>query len=138
MVCMQAIVGVSERLFGTTPAFKVGAPKQFANFVGTAFAGLGALFLLLGPEHGVAYKWIGFFWLVGLCGATALNGVIDFCLGCVFFSLGIEFGIFPKSVYTLGANERPDITWTYGDLNKRLNEGAPKQGTKCASVAFST
>lgn len=41
------LVGVGERLWGTTARFRSGVPKQFAQFVGVVFSGLGALFLLL-------------------------------------------------------------------------------------------
>jgi hypothetical protein len=30
---------------------------------------------------------------------AALEGVFDFCLGCFFFGLGIDFGLIPASVY---------------------------------------
>jgi Domain of unknown function (DUF4395) len=78
---VQAAVGVIERFAHTEPRFCTGAPKQFANFVGVIFGGLATLFLFLALEHGAEFKWIGFFFTVGLVGATALNGFINYCLG---------------------------------------------------------
>jgi Domain of unknown function (DUF4395) len=40
------LVGIGERLFGTTAHFRGGVPKQFAQFIGVMFSGLGAAFLL--------------------------------------------------------------------------------------------
>ena len=76
-VHMQGCVGIGERLIkGCKPKFVTGAPKQFASSVGVLFSGLSALFLLLAPEHGRAFKWIGVFWIVGLMGAVGLNGAL--------------------------------------------------------------
>lgn len=119
---------------GCKPKFVTGAPKQFASSVGIMFSGLAALFLLLAPEHGLAFKWIGVFWLVGLLGAVALNGFVDFCLGCVFFAWGIRFKVFPKTLYTVSISEKPDMKWTWADTNKRLNEGVATAGSKCAPL----
>ena len=119
---------------GGKPRFVTGAPKQFASAVGVLFSGLAALFFMLAPEHGVAFKWIGFFWAVGLLGAVALNGFVDFCLGCVFFALGIRFGVFPKTLYTRSITEKPDLKWTWADTNKRVAEGAPEAARKCAPL----
>jgi hypothetical protein len=125
-------VALSERFFGTEPKFLSGAPKQFAVIVGTVFAGLGCLFLFLAKEHGEGLLWLGVAFLICLAGAAGLNGLIDFCLGCVFFKLGIEYKVFPKTVYTRTINEKQDTKWTYADLHKRGASQEIIHGTKCA------
>ena len=63
-------------------------------------------------------------------------GFVDFCLGCVFFAWGIRFKVFPKSLYAVSISEKPDMKWTWNDTNKRLNEGAATEGSKCAATPW--
>lgn len=51
----------------------------------------------------------------GLLGAAALEGFCNFCLGCVFFGLGIRFGLIPKHVYRIFTNTKMETVegWKY-------------------------
>jgi len=65
-----------------TPIPRPGAPKQFASFCGTMFSGLGTAFYAAGnPTLGG-----GFLAVLALC--SGMEGAIDYCLGCTFFSIG--------------------------------------------------
>mmetsp|Transcript_45721 Transcript_45721/g.110786 ORF Transcript_45721/g.110786 Transcript_45721/m.110786 type:complete len:421 (+) Transcript_45721:47-1309(+) len=73
------------------PMPRMGRPKQFATCCGVMFSGLGSLaFLVPFPYHDV----VGSVLMSILCVASGMEGFLDFCVGCVFFRLGVIFGIF--------------------------------------------
>lgn len=65
-----------------TPIPRPGAPKQFASLCGTIFSGLGAAFYLSGKPV------VGGVFLAILAACSGMEGGLDFCLGCTFFSIG--------------------------------------------------
>ena len=42
------------------------------------------------------HEYVGAAFCAMLAGASGMEGFLDFCLGCVFFKIGIQLGIFPK------------------------------------------
>lgn len=76
-------------LIGSKP--RAGRPKQFAALCGTMFSFLGSLFYFLGFS---VSTYIGQGFMLGLAIASGMEGLIDFCLGCYFFKIGIQLGIF--------------------------------------------
>lgn len=73
------------------PNPRMGRPKQFATVCGVMFSGLGSLFYIVKfPGHDI----VGSVFMGGLAVATFMEGFLDFCVGCVFFHLGIKLGIF--------------------------------------------
>ena len=52
-----------------------------------------------------------------------MEGFADFCLGCVFYGLGIDFGLLPKSTYRIHTATRQETveSWDY----QNLDSGAP-------------
>jgi hypothetical protein len=67
-----------------------GRPKQFACMCGLIFSLLGATFYAAG------FPIVGSIFIAGLAAASGMEGFLDFCLGCVFFRIGIQCGIIPK------------------------------------------
>jgi glutaredoxin 3 len=75
------------------PNIRMGRPKQFATCCGIIFSWLGSLcYLVTFPGHDIA----GSVYMGGLAGATFMEGFLDFCVGCVFFRIGIKLGIFKR------------------------------------------
>ena len=72
------------------PEPRAGRPKQFASMCGLMFSLLGALFYFF------ELPIVGSIWIAGLAVASGMEGFLDFCLGCVFFRIGIQLGIIPK------------------------------------------
>jgi hypothetical protein len=73
------------------PKPRMGRPKQFATCCGIIFSWLGSLFYLVHfPGHDI----VGSVFMGGLAGAAFMEGFLDFCVGCVFFRIGIKVGIF--------------------------------------------
>jgi glutaredoxin 3 len=73
------------------PNPRMGRPKQFACCCGIIFSWLGSLFYLVTfPGHDI----VGSVFMGGLAGATFMEGFLDFCVGCVFFRIGVKLGIF--------------------------------------------
>ena len=75
------------------PKIRVGRPKQFASFCGFIFSFLGSLFFLLGFASSDI---VGSIFMGGLTLACGMEGFLDFCLGCVFFRIGIQLGLISK------------------------------------------
>lgn len=122
----QMIVAIME-LFGSRPRWIAGPPKQFASLCGIMFSGLAVIFFM------VAGKWsdyVGLAFTIGLAGATGMEGFLGFCLGCVFFSIGVDLGVFPANVYSVHLNSRAEAEYTWNENNKRLNEGEPQKRSK--------
>ena len=80
-------------LLAEEPKIRVGRPKQFAACCGFLFCLCGSLGYLI-PFPGHNYVGAGFY--AGLALASGMEGFLDFCLGCVFFRLGINLGLIPK------------------------------------------
>jgi len=76
------------------PKPRSGRPKQFASMCGFMFSLLGAIFYLLSimPYH----NYIGSVFLAILCICTGMEGFLDFCLGCVFFKIGLQLHLIPR------------------------------------------
>ena len=72
------------------PDKRAGRPKQFASMCGLMFSLLGAAFYAAGIDIA------GSVFIAGLAGASGMEGFADYCLGCVFFRIGIQVGIIPK------------------------------------------
>jgi glutaredoxin 3 len=73
------------------PNPRMGRPKQFATCCGIIFSWLGSLFYLM---HFPCHDIVGSVFMGGLAGAAFMEGFLDFCVGCVFFRIGIKLGIF--------------------------------------------
>jgi hypothetical protein len=82
------------------PKPRYGGLKQFAACCVSAFSSLGSLFFLVPfPCHDiVAAVFMGM-----LAVACGMEGCLDFCLGCVFFKMGIKLGLIPNERGTLNA-----------------------------------
>jgi len=74
------------------PDPRAGRPKQFASMCGLMFSLLGAAFYASGLLNGI----VGSVFIAGLALACGMEGFADYCLGCVFFRIGIQCGIIPK------------------------------------------
>lgn len=74
------------------PQFKPGPPKQFAAFCGVFFTLMGTIFYFVEFK---GHQYVGCAFMAGLAGASGLEWVLDFCLGCLFYSWGIMFGLIP-------------------------------------------
>jgi hypothetical protein len=63
-----------------------------------------------------------------LLGAAALEAFLNFCLGCVFFGLGIQLGLIPDTVYRIYTDTRDKVAkgWHYSNDAGRNSE-APKE-----------
>jgi glutaredoxin 3 len=73
------------------PNPRMGRPKQFASCCGIIFSWLGSLcYLVTFPGHDI----VGSVFMGGLAGACFMEGFLDFCVGCVFFRIGVKLGIF--------------------------------------------
>jgi Domain of unknown function (DUF4395) len=75
------------------PKPRSGRPKQFAACCGLLFSLLGSVFYLIPlPYHDVVGS--VFIGILALC--SGMEGFLDFCLGCVFFRIGLQLKIIPK------------------------------------------
>lgn len=72
------------------PQPRAGRPKQFATMCGVMFALGGALGFATGNNV------VGIGFMTGLACATGMEGFLDFCVGCVFFRIGVDIGLIPK------------------------------------------
>mmetsp|Transcript_38079 Transcript_38079/g.84818 ORF Transcript_38079/g.84818 Transcript_38079/m.84818 type:complete len:945 (+) Transcript_38079:211-3045(+) len=115
--------------FGGKPKFIAGPPKQFATLCGIMFSAMASFFYLM-EVHEWKLVWVGLAFTCALGAATALEGFIGFCLGCFFFSLMIQFGILPKTMYTVFTSIKDEVEYTWEDMNKRLNEGPAERHVK--------
>jgi tellurite resistance protein TehA-like permease/glutaredoxin len=100
-------------LIRVPPKWTAGPPKQFAALCAVFFATLSAGLYLGGQDIGGAVV------AAALAAAAALEGVLDFCVGCFFFGLGITFGIVPASVYQPYLNLLPDRKWGHAYMNEK-------------------
>mmetsp|Transcript_19267 Transcript_19267/g.32174 ORF Transcript_19267/g.32174 Transcript_19267/m.32174 type:complete len:928 (-) Transcript_19267:1082-3865(-) len=102
------------------PDFKPGAPKQFASLCGTMFSLVAVCCLFTGhPIPGAVVLGL-------LLGAAFLEGFVGFCVGCLFFGLGVQFGIFPDYVYRIYANTREETAAAYDYLHDDFGAQAPE------------
>lgn len=94
------------------PQFKPGPPKQFASFCGVFFCLMGTIFYFVKFS---GHQYIACFFMAGLAGAAGLEWAFDFCLGCLFYSWGIMFGIFPDYVYRIytSSKQETEDSWEY-------------------------
>lgn len=76
--------------FFMKPDPRSGRPKQFASMCGLMFSLLSAGFFAAGLQI------VGSIFMAGLAVACGLEGFFDYCLGCVFFRIGIQCGLIPK------------------------------------------
>ena len=106
-----------ERGTRLRPQFKPGPPKQFAASVGVMFT-TAATALYFNGQYAAGAAVLG-----ALAGAAALEGIFDFCLGCVFFGFVVQLRIVPDYVYRIATNtlEETKTTWEY----TQLPSGAP-------------
>jgi hypothetical protein len=95
------------------PQFRPGPPKQFASFCGVCFSLVATCCYFTGNEV------YGAIVLGGLAVAAGMEGFLDFCLGCVFFALGIRFNLIPNVVYRIYTSSRPEVveTWKFGNVS---------------------
>jgi tellurite resistance protein TehA-like permease/glutaredoxin len=89
------------------PVLMAGPPKQFAAFCGFFMSALSAALLLAGERLGGTIV-IGI-----LIFPTGLEGILDWCMGCWMFGLGIRYGIVPASVYRPYLNLYVDKYWAW-------------------------
>ena len=98
------------------PQFKPGPSKQFAAFCGTFFSLMGTIFYFVQFE---GHQYVASAFMAGLAGASGLEWAFDFCLGCLFYSWGIMFGLIPDHVYRIYTSTKQEIedSWDYMFLN---------------------
>lgn len=103
------------------PDFRPGPPKQFASFCGLFFSLLGTIFYFVDFHY---HDVVGAVWMGMLAGAAGMEGFLDFCLGCVFYGLGIQFGLIPDETYRIHTASRQETveTWDYMNLNAHAPE----------------
>lgn len=89
------------------PVFAAGPPKQFAAFCGFFMSCLSAG-LLLGNQQLAGTIVVGV-----LIFPTALEGIFDYCLGCVIFGFLIRFNLVPASIYRPYLNLYLDKNWAW-------------------------
>lgn len=94
------------------PDFRAGPPKQFASLCGVMFTTLSTVFFFV---HFKDHDIVGAVWIAMLAGAAGLEGFLDFCLGCLFYGFGIQFGLIPDNVYRIYTASRQEIvdSWSY-------------------------
>lgn len=63
-----------------------------------------------------------------LMGASGLEGFFNFCLGCVFFGLGIRFKLISPAVYRIYANTKDSVIngWHWANV-EAAKATAPKE-----------
>jgi hypothetical protein len=103
------------------PDFRPGPPKQFAAFCGVFFSLMATIFYFVEFKH---HNIVGAVWIGILAFASGLEAFLNFCLGCVFFGLGIQFGLIPPEVYRIYTTSRQETvdSWDY----KFLDSNAPE------------
>lgn len=75
------------------PKPRSGRPKQFASCCGLLFSILGSIFYVAPfPYH----NFVGSVFMAILALCCGMEGILDFCLGCVFFRIGLQLKIIPK------------------------------------------
>lgn len=114
------------------PQFKPGPPKQFAACCGVCFTLVGTACFFTGhPIPGACV--IG-----GLLGAAAMEAFLDFCLGCVFYGLGIRFGLVPPYVYRIYTNIRQETEegWDYENIPSGARAPEPVDTDPTSEVAL--
>ncbi len=140
--CLRLIAGASASPLGMIatfltspfrPLFRPGPPKQFASLCGVMFSGLGTLFYFWDFEH---HEWVGMAFMAGLAGASGLEWMFDFCLGCKFYAIGIYLGLIPDYVYRIYTSSRQETeeSWNYMFLHSR----APSPESVDTYVLFGT
>ncbi|CAM9147713.1 unnamed protein product [Sphacelaria rigidula] len=103
---------------GTRPNLSAGASKQFANLCGIFMAFMAWLLLLL--DYTIAAQ----VFLIGLAVATALQGFINFCLGCYIFKYLLRWGLVRGSVYRMHIGTRSNTMYAWEKVNIRTGKGA--------------
>lgn len=89
------------------PKYVAGPPKRFAQGMGAAMTGAGAVLSLAFGLHGAANVVV-----VMVIVAAGLEAVFAFCLGCKVFGLLMRLGLVPDEVCADCANiwSRPEMT----------------------------
>eukprot|EP00041_Stephanoeca_diplocostata_P019409 m.418837 g.418837 ORF g.418837 m.418837 type:complete len:1030 (-) comp21294_c1_seq7:310-3399(-) len=97
------------------PQFKPGPPKQFASFCGLCFC-IPVVALYFNGNYVAGAIILGL-----LLGAAAMEGFLNFCLGCVFFGLGIRFKLIPSHVYRIYANTKDSVAgaWDWANVTAK-------------------
>uniref|UniRef100_A0A7S2I7X6 Glutaredoxin domain-containing protein n=1 Tax=Helicotheca tamesis TaxID=374047 RepID=A0A7S2I7X6_9STRA len=123
------VVGSSMSLLGMIatvisspwkPDFKPGPPKQFASFCGVMFSLVGVTCYF--TDHIIP----GAVVLAGLAGASGLEGFGNICVGCIFYQLGIRFGLIPDHVYRIYTSSRQEIEDSWDYMNTASNAPRPE------------
>ncbi|GAX15836.1 hypothetical protein FisN_2Lh445 [Fistulifera solaris] len=104
------------------PTFRPGAPKQFASFCGLTFSLLATIFYFAKFEY---HEVVGAIWIAMIAGASGLEAFCDFCLGCVFFGLGIQFGLLPDDCYRIHTQTIRETQESYDYKMTNQNVPAP-------------
>jgi tellurite resistance protein TehA-like permease/glutaredoxin len=104
------------------PQFKPGPPKQFAAFCGTFFSLMGTIFYFVDFE---GHQYVACAFMAGLAGASGLEWSLDFCLGCLFYSWGIQFGIFPDYVYRIYTSSKQEVEESWDYMYTKSNAPVP-------------
>ncbi|CAM9257536.1 unnamed protein product, partial [Sphacelaria rigidula] len=105
---------------GTRPNLSPGASKQFANLCGIFMAFMAWLLLLF--DYTIAAQI--FLVIIGLAVATALQGFINFCLGCFIFKYLLQWGLVRGSVYRMHIGTRSNTMYAWEKVNIRTEKGA--------------
>lgn len=119
------------------PHFKPGPPKQFASFCGLFFSLMGTIFYFAEfPNH----QYVASAFMAGLAGASGLEWAFDFCLGCLFYSWGIMFGVFPDYVYRIytSSKQETEDSWDYmyNDSHAKAPEKVDSDPTSAISLKY--
>jgi hypothetical protein len=77
---------------------------------------------------------VGAIFMGMLCGAAGLEALMDFCLGCLFFGYGIQYGIIPEQVYRIYTATRQE---TVDSWNFRFGESNAPEPNKVDTDAHS-
>jgi len=104
-----------------TPDFRAGPPKQFAACCGVMFSAIAC-----GCYFADFADW-GAFVLGLLAGAAGMEGFLDFCLGCLFFSWGVRFKLIPNDVYRIFTNSQEETRNAWAYANKSIGPEKPSR-----------
>eukprot|EP00798_Chlamydomonas_sp_ICE-L_P003361 gene3361-13392_t len=116
-------------MFGSQPKWVAGPPKQFAALAGISFSALAAFFFLM-EVHEQKLIYVGLAFSIALACAAALECFLGFCMACWMFGLGIQFGLVPSNIYAVFTNIKPELQYTWEEMNIRKNEPEPTKHTR--------
>jgi glutaredoxin len=103
------------------PQFKPGPPKQFAAFCGVFFSLMSVIFYFVEFEN---HEYVGLIFMAMLAIAAGMEAFLNFCLGCLFYGFGIQYGLIPDYVYRIHTATRQETSDSWDYMYTKSN--APK------------